>query len=83
MNACPPRNQRAHTAVSQGLTKYGMLLFSVLQLGFSNMGELPYAVENNYVGYKHTSAGMYPAWAYSLVATIVQLPVAAVETVRC
>jgi ABC-type multidrug transport system ATPase subunit len=67
-------------SMSQGLTKFGMLLFSVLQLGFANMGELPYAVENKYVGYKHMSSGMYPAWAYSLAASLVQLPVAAVET---
>jgi ABC-type multidrug transport system ATPase subunit len=66
--------------MSQGITKYGMLLFSVLQLGFANMGELPYAVENKYVGYKHMASGMYPAWAYSLVASLVQLPVAAIET---
>ena len=67
-------------SMSQGLAKFGMLLFCVLQVAFANFSETPFAVEYKYIAYKHIQAGMYPPWAYTLAATIVQLPTAAVES---
>jgi ABC-type multidrug transport system ATPase subunit/ABC-type multidrug transport system permease subunit len=64
----------------QGLAKFGMLLFCVLQVAFANFSEVPFAVEYKFIAYKHIQAGMYPPWAYTLAATIVQLPTAAVES---
>lgn len=66
--------------MGQGLAKFGMLLFCVLQVAFANFAEVPFAVEYKFIAYKHIQAGMYPPWAYTLSATIVQLPTAAVET---
>jgi ABC-type multidrug transport system ATPase subunit/ABC-type multidrug transport system permease subunit len=67
-------------SMSQGLSKFGMLLFCVLQVAFANFSETPFAVEYKYIAYKHIQAGMYPPWAYTLSGTIVQLPTAAVES---
>ena len=64
----------------QGLAKFGMLLFCVLQVAFANFSEVPFAVEYKFIAYKHVQAGMYPPWAYTLAATIVQLPTAAIES---
>ena len=67
-------------SMSQGLSKFGMLLFCVLQVAFANFSETPFAVEYKYIAYKHIQAGMYPPWAYTLSGTIVQIPTAAVES---
>lgn len=67
-------------SISQGLGKFGMLLFAVLQVAFSNLSETPFAVEYKFVAYKHVKAGMYPPWAYTLSATLMQVPTAAIET---
>jgi energy-coupling factor transporter ATP-binding protein EcfA2 len=67
-------------SMSQGLAKFGMLLFCVLQVAFANFSETPFAVEYKYIAYKQIQAGMYPPWAYTLSGTIVQVPTAAIES---
>ena len=57
-----------------------MLLFSALQIAFGNMSEVPFAVEFKYTAYKQISSGMYPAMAYVLAATVVHIPIAAIES---
>ena len=48
-------------------------------MSFANFPEVPWAVSFRSVGFKQIRAGMYPAWAYVAAATILQIPVAAVE----
>ena len=66
--------------MSEGLQKYGMLLFALLQIAFANLAELPFAVEYKLVACKQIRAGLYPAWGYTYASTLVMIPIAAVET---
>ena len=66
--------------MSEGLQKYGMLLFSLLQIGFSNLAELPFAVEYKLVACKQIKAGLYPASGYTWASTMTMLPISVVET---
>ena len=49
-------------------------------MAFGNFSEVPFAVENKYIAYKHIAAGMYPPLGYVLVGTVVHIPIAMVET---
>ena len=59
---------------------YGMLLFSILQVGFTNMTELPFALFFKIVAVRQTRSGMYPTWTYPLSGFLSLLPITMVET---
>lgn len=67
-------------SMSEGLQKYGMLLFALLQIAFANLAELPFAVEYKLVACKQIRAGLYPASGYTWACTMTILPIAVVET---
>jgi ABC-type multidrug transport system permease subunit len=48
-------------------------------LQFANFSELPLAVANKYIAYKHISQGMYPPTAFAIVTALVHIPIAAME----
>ena len=66
--------------MSEGLQKYGMLLFALLQIGFANLAELPFTVEYKLVACKQIRAGLYPASGYTWASTMTMLPISVVET---
>ena len=62
--------------------KFALFLFGALQVAFTNFSELPYAVENKYIAYKHVAMGMYTPMAYAISCAVVQVPIAAVESLE-
>lgn len=64
----------------QGGAKLGLFVFALAQMSFANFPESSWVVEYKYIGLKQMRAGMYPAWAYTTAATILQIPIAAVES---
>lgn len=69
-----------HTPLNSVLTKFGFLLMSLMTAAMSNQGELPFAVANKFVAYKHISNGVFPPVAYSLAHTAAQVPIALMES---
>jgi len=67
-------------STAQYAAKLGMFVFSLAQMSFSNFPEISWAVEYKMTGFKQIRAGMYPAWCYTLAATIASLPVASLES---
>lgn len=49
-------------------------------MSFANFPEIGWAVTFRPVGFKQIRAGMYPGWAYAVAASILQVPVAFVES---
>ena len=76
----PPSSPPFSPVPARRLTKFGLLLFCALQIAFANMAEVPFAVEFKYVAYKQIFNGMYPPMAYVLAATVVHIPIAALES---
>lgn len=51
-----------------------------MALAFSNQGELPFAMANKWVAYKHIEFGVVHPLGYVLAHTVLQLPIALVES---
>ena len=64
----------------QGAAKLGLFVFALAQMSFANFPESSWVVEYKYIGLKQMRAGMYPAWAYTAAATVLHMPIAAVES---
>ena len=69
------------TPIGNYYQTYGLLLFAMLVLGFTNMSELPFAILFKVVAVRQTRSGMYPTWTYPLSSFLSMLPITVLETV--
>ena len=62
------------------LTKFGYLLLTCMLAAMGNQGEMPFAVANKFVAYKHMANGMFPPLAYALAHTAAHVPISLLES---
>ncbi|KAK9797350.1 hypothetical protein WJX73_000657 [Symbiochloris irregularis] len=58
----------------------GFLFFTMVQLYFSGIAEITFAIERLPVYYRQRERAMYPSWAFVLPTTILRIPVSIVES---
>jgi len=72
---------RLGTSQSDTYSKFGMILFALLNSAMGNFTELPAAFEGRNAVYKHLDAGMYPSLSYMFSVVCAWIPVMFLETV--
>ena len=68
------------TAVGSYYQTYGLMLFAILQAGFTNMTELPFALFFKGVAVRQTRSGLYPTWTYPVSGFVSIMPITIIET---
>jgi hypothetical protein len=53
--------------LADGLPRFGLFLNVLIVMGFTNLSEIPMAVENKFTAYRHVANGAHPGFAYVLV----------------
>jgi len=72
---------RLSTSEEDTYSKFGMILFALLNSAMGNFTELPAAFEGRNAVYKHLDAGMYPPLSYMFSVVAAWLPIMFLETV--
>jgi hypothetical protein len=72
-----------HTTVDLISANYflGSLYYTIVRLMTNGVAELCFTVTRLPVVYKQRSFYMYPAWAYSIPASILKIPLSIVESI--
>ncbi|KAL5575732.1 hypothetical protein UlMin_017431 [Ulmus minor] len=75
------RTEMSRDSLEDGGIYGGALFFSVVQVMFNGMPEIPMTIAKLPVFYKQRDLLFYPAWAYALPTWLVKIPAAVIEVV--
>ncbi|KAG0452467.1 hypothetical protein HPP92_025131 [Vanilla planifolia] len=74
------RTNMHHETISDGVSYYGALFFSLLNVMFNGLAELALTVYRLPVFYKQRDFLFYPSWAFGLSYVVVKIPISLLES---